>query len=357
MTNRSNNITPIPANNSPADPYLGGCFKNYTPEACARAGSLATLAIVTALVCTIKIIALHRRKKRAHANHYVVFYAALIECLLFAVHWLVEYDARIVFACEWLNAIEILAVLHFYAALAVAMVYQDKSKLKRFAFPFIVVLALYFTSVMIYAIVHVQKDSVECTAHAWLLFSVSDFLLVQLFALVALYINRVLNSVMTLEDFKRRQKRHVISLVIVFEVAILLSIVIDIVDKVSYRTDKEFTCWSFFIKSQTGFTIYYIVFRIVKYFMPIWAMCVVFHLGMMKPSKLSSSSSSSSSTSSLSTSVSRTNIDIPFAASGKRNTRAARIPYVSHFTNQRHSSYNINSGGGGGSSGSPSIPV
>eukprot|EP00118_Oscarella_pearsei_P009217 m.52025 g.52025 ORF g.52025 m.52025 type:complete len:320 (+) comp34167_c0_seq1:78-1037(+) len=307
-------MTLVPIKNiTPADPYLGGCFINYTPLACFRTALLSGFAAATFIACLLKIISLHRNKHR-HWNHYAVFYAALLECTLFVAHWMVVYSPRMIFAVEWLGAIQILAVLHFFTSLATAMAYQDKSRLRKIDFPAILLLGTYFTGVMIFGIISLKNDDFECAAHAWLLFSASEFALVQIFALVSVYINRTINSVMTSEEFKKRQKRHIWGLVIVFETATTIGLVVDITAKVLVHRGKG--CLSiFFIASKAGFTVYFIAYRILKYFMPIWAMCMVFHLDG-KPLKPAESTPDSSTT----------EVNMPWIA---------KEPYVSHFTGAR----------------------
>lgn len=289
------------------DPYGLGCFGGYTVLSCARAGGLSFLAALTVVGCVMKLISLHKCRHNQWA-HYVIFYSALIECVIFIIHWLAVYRAQMVFAAEFLSALQVLVICHYYCSLAALVTYHDNSKFNKMGVPVLLVLLTYFVVVMIWGIVDIQSDDHECTDPHWLLFSVSEFVIVQAFFIAAIYITKKLNTVKTATEFRRLQQCQLWSLVAALEVSVLTGLIYDII---SDTQGGGSSCTSLFNRSKTEFTVSYVFYRILKYLLPIWAICCVFHFsGNRKPPSEDMTSASSS------------RVNLPWIAAE---------PYVSHF--------------------------
>lgn len=308
MTSAVPNVTFPAGTITTEDPFGDGCFGRHTVLSCARAGSLSALAALTALVCVIKLITLHRNR-HDQWSHYVIFYAAVVECVIFIIHWLAVYRAQMVFAAEFLAAVQVLVICHFYCSLAAIVTCHDDTKFQKVGVPVFLVLLIYFLTVMIWGMVDIQSDDKECTEPHWLLFSVSEFMIVQAFFIAAVYITRKLNGVKTSSQFRRSQQCYLWSLVIALEVSVVTGLVYDSVAESQFGGTS---CISLFVESKVDFTVSYILFRIVKYLLPIWAICCVFHLG--GDNKLPSEDTTSASSSH--------HVDLPWIVAE---------PCVSHF--------------------------
>ncbi|XP_062506481.1 uncharacterized protein LOC134183051 [Corticium candelabrum] len=297
----------IPAQTiAPEDPYADGCFGVHTALSCGRAGGLSVLAALTAIGCVIKLVSLHKNK-HDQWPHYVIFYSALIECVIFIIHWLAIYRSQMVFAAEFLAAVQVLVICHFYCSLATLVTFHDNSRFQKIGVPVLLVLLTYFTGVMIWGMVDVQPDDTECTEPHWLIFTVSEFVIIQAFLVAAIYITRKLNGIKTSVEFRRSQQCQLWTLVVALEVSVVTGLVYD---SVSESQVGGSNCISLFKTSKSGFTVSYIFLRIFRYLIPIWAICGVFHFRGEKKAPSSENTSSSS------------HLDLPWIVTE---------PYVSHF--------------------------
>ncbi|CAL1541360.1 unnamed protein product [Lymnaea stagnalis] len=55
------------------------CVQNFDTVACIRSSVLAVLAILTSILCVVKIVQLHIARHPS-CHQYVIFYAAALEC-------------------------------------------------------------------------------------------------------------------------------------------------------------------------------------------------------------------------------------------------------------------------------------
>ncbi|XP_074649313.1 uncharacterized protein LOC141904595 [Tubulanus polymorphus] len=258
--------------NESIDVAKKGCFRNFNTIACARNGVMAFFAIITGLLCFVKIIKLHLNRHPT-LHQYIIFYTAVIECVICSVHWLIGGYSEFDFITQYLKLIQFLVVCHFYWNLATRVL--RKEMLSRWVLlPLLVVSTLYFTIVTVMGVMSIQSSWVECLQPQWLELSTAEFILVQLFMVAGFYISRRLNEISTLESVRRAQKRDLWGVIMVFELSAFAGLVYDITMKA--LGDEERGCSAIFLHMQEIYTPVFGIFMVIKFLLPIWAMLCVF---------------------------------------------------------------------------------
>ncbi|XP_052808463.1 uncharacterized protein LOC128237194 [Mya arenaria] len=267
------NVTIVTINSTPAtDVLVSGCFTNFNTIACLRGSLLSFLAVLTGVLCVLKVIKLHRAQHQ-NWHQYFIFYCASLECAIAAVHFTLNMYVQMDFALQWLKLAQFLVMCHFYWVLATRALRREMWS-KRFLIPFLAVACLYFTTVATLGIVEITNTFSECFQPYWLMMSSAEFLIVQLFCVAGFYITRRLNEISTLDSLRRAQKRDLWCIVIVFEISALIGMLYDLVLRV-IRNQAE-GCSAIFNHGQTLFTIIFFFFMVAKLLAPIWVMLLVF---------------------------------------------------------------------------------
>ena len=80
-------IERYPIQNDSIDVSIKGCFLGYDTVACVRRSTLSGFMIMTFVLCLIKVGKFHA-VHHEQAHHFVIFYMALVECII----WLVVFS-------------------------------------------------------------------------------------------------------------------------------------------------------------------------------------------------------------------------------------------------------------------------
>ncbi|KAJ8314734.1 hypothetical protein KUTeg_006884 [Tegillarca granosa] len=177
-----------------------------------KSSVLTFLAVITALLCIMKIVRLHILRHPAW-HQYLIFYCASLECTIGGVHWVLVTYAQLDFVLQYLKLIQFLVMCHFYWTLATRALRREKLT-KWFLMPFLFLVCVYFTVIATLGIVNVQPALIECLQPYWLELSGAEFATVQLFAVAGFYITRRLNEISTLDSVRWSQKRDLWCIVI-----------------------------------------------------------------------------------------------------------------------------------------------
>ncbi|XP_045196759.2 uncharacterized protein LOC123551709 [Mercenaria mercenaria] len=269
----SPNVTMPSINTTPAeDVLINGCVSNFSTIACIRSSLLTFLAVMTAVLCVLKVIRLHNAHHQ-NWHQYFIFYCASLECTIGAVHWVLSLYVQFDFVLQWLKLAQFLVMCHFYWTLATRALRREVWT-KKFLLPFLVIACLYFTTVAILGIVNVQDTFTECFQPYWIMMSSAEFVIVQLFCVAGFYITRRLNEISTLDSVRRSQKRDLWCIVVVFELSALIGVLYDMTLRIV--GDEESGCSAIFKHMQDFFSVIYFTFMVCKLLLPIWVMLFVF---------------------------------------------------------------------------------
>ncbi|KAH3728034.1 hypothetical protein DPMN_053980 [Dreissena polymorpha] len=140
------NVTMSSINITPAtDVLVNGCFNNFNTIACLRGSLLGVLALITGILCVLKLLKLHRAHHQ-NWHQFFIFYCATVECVIGVVHFVMNTYVQIDFGLQWLKLSQFLVMCHFYWLLATRALRRE-AWTKRFLLPFLVIASLYFTTV------------------------------------------------------------------------------------------------------------------------------------------------------------------------------------------------------------------
>ncbi|CAG5125312.1 unnamed protein product [Candidula unifasciata] len=248
------------------------CLQNFETVACVRSCVLAVMAILTAVLCVIKLIRLHTAHHPS-CHQYVIFYAAALECATGGVHWIFWNVPQLDFLLQYIKLLQVLIMCHYYITLAIRAL-RKENMADRFMYPFLCVAVLYFTIMTSLGIYYTESTHVECIAPYWLALSVVEFLIVQVFTVSAFYITRRLNEISTLDSVRWSQKRDLWCIVVVFELSAFGTFIYDLTMQI--LGDRESGCSAIFSYQQVVYSPALISLMILKLLLPIWVMLVVF---------------------------------------------------------------------------------
>ncbi|XP_041351801.1 uncharacterized protein LOC121370558 [Gigantopelta aegis] len=258
--------------NNTTDIMLFGCIGSFETVACVRNAVLSFLAVITALLCIIKVVRLHMLRHQA-CHQYIIFYCASLESVIGGVHWVLGSISQLDFVLQWLKLVQFLVMCHYYWTLATRALRRERFA-KRFLLPFLLLVCAYFTVIATLGIINVQSTWVECLQPYWLELSAAEFTVVQLFAVAGFYITRRLNEISMLDSVRWAQKRDLWCIIIVFEISALVGFLYDIT--LIIVGDENKGCSSIFLYTQELYSPIFVVFMVIKLLVPIWVMLFVF---------------------------------------------------------------------------------
>lgn len=244
------------------------CWKENTGDngsVCARAVIQSLLAAVTFVFCIAKVY-------RIHAGYYIekyhlgVFYLASLESFILFLQWSYVKDIILHFLAVYLHVLEFLLISLFYCGLAMKVTSQ-RHLVARVQFPFGVIMFIYFTGVLVYTLSSIEKNETECYRPHWLLFSVSQFVLAQMFLVAGYFLGRELEKAIAATQYKRFKQRTLWSLILAFEVSALVTLSYDITLALSHECDGLFGS-----PRSAVYIISSLLRRIVGVLTPIWIM-------------------------------------------------------------------------------------
>ncbi|CAC5397648.1 unnamed protein product [Mytilus coruscus] len=280
------------SNTTKSDMIMASCFNNFMVAACVRSSVLTFLAVITALLCIMKIVKLHSRQHPSW-HQYMIFYTASLECTIGGVHWVIVAYAQMDFVLQYLKLIQFLVMCHYYWTLATRALRRERLT-KWVLLPLLICVCIYFTVIAILGIVytqptfvtlfvifqailgivHTQPAFTECLQPYWLELSAAEFVTVQLFAIAGFYITKRLNEISTLDSVRWSQKRDLWCIVVVFEVSAFVGFLYDALLKI--LGDEDTGCSHIFRDQQELYSTVFVVFMVMKLLLPIWVMLFVF---------------------------------------------------------------------------------
>nr|KAG5690437.1 hypothetical protein BaRGS_010064 [Batillaria attramentaria] len=227
---------------------------------------LSILSVLTAAMCMFRVIRLHIQRSQAY-HHFGIFYLATISCVIGGVNWVLGGRAQMHLGLQFLKLLMFLVLSHFYWVLA-SRALRCEAAVRKIMYPAVACVVAYYTVTACVGMANMRTDANQCMAPYWLLMSAMEVLLVQLFALAAVYITRRLNEISTLDSVRWAQKRDLWCIVFVFEFSAIFTMVYDIV--IQIMGDKQSGCGAIFV---------------VKLMVPIWAMLYAFQPGVAGPER------------------------------------------------------------------------
>ncbi|CAC5397647.1 unnamed protein product [Mytilus coruscus] len=304
------------SNTTKSDMIMASCFNNFMVAACVRSSVLTFLAVITALLCIMKIVKLHSRQHPSW-HQYMIFYTASLECTIGGVHWVIVAYAQMDFVLQYLKLIQFLVMCHYYWTLATRALRRERltkwvllpllicvcidftvivilgivhtqptfvtlfvifqgivTTVDMVLLPLLICVCIYFTVIAILGIVHTQPAFTECLQPYWLELSAAEFVTVQLFAIAGFYITKRLNEISTLDSVRWSQKRDLWCIVVVFEVSAFVGFLYDALLKI--LGDEDTGCSHIFRDQQELYSTVFVVFMVMKLLLPIWVMLFVF---------------------------------------------------------------------------------
>ncbi|CAH1250180.1 Hypp8801 [Branchiostoma lanceolatum] len=262
-----------PIGNDSLDVACKGCFERFDTTACVRSGLMTLFVTVTGLLCAAKLCRLHQKNQRT-VHQYIIFYTALVECVLCAIHWIYAKYTQIEFGLQYLKLIQFLVVCHVYCCLA-ARVTRKEQLSSRVVGPLFVLAFIYFTVIAVMGMLDARSSWVDCREPEWILLSSMEFVLVQLFLISGIYITKKLNKISTQAETRREQKRDLWGLIGVFELSATITLIYDI--NMLIWADEDNGCSGVFLHSQWFYSLIYALLELLKFMLPIWTMMCVFH--------------------------------------------------------------------------------
>jgi len=248
-----------------------GCFKTFNTASCVRDSCLAVLAIITCIVCLIKLYKLHTHR-HSLLNQYIIFYSGIVECILCGVNWLYLAITAVHLVTQFIKVCQFLIVTNFHCCLAARMMGVEE-RFKRYSNKVLVAIFLLVLIIVIVGLATMKHEYTECAEPEWLLLSSTELVVVQVFMVSGILITRELNDVRMLADNRTAQKRDLWGIIFIFELSALISLVHDIVMRV---TGPKNDCQGVFLTNKAGYTAVYITVNIARWLLPLWSMAAIF---------------------------------------------------------------------------------
>ncbi|XP_031574813.1 uncharacterized protein LOC116308514 [Actinia tenebrosa] len=249
-----------------------GCFGTFNTMSCVRDSTLTCLAFFTCLICIFKVVKLHRHH-HSLPNQYIIYYSGIVNCILCGLNWLYLAKTPVLLVTQFLKtSCQILTVTHFHCLLAARMTRREET-FKLFNIPIMFVLLMYMLVTVIVGLATMKSEFNECKEPEWLLLSSAEFFIVQFFLVAGICISRELNVVRMQENNRASQKRDLWGIIFVFEISAMASLIHDIVMRI---TGPSNSCQGVFLNTAAGYTAVYITVKIIRWFLPLWAIAIIF---------------------------------------------------------------------------------
>ena len=254
---------------------LDVCFKDGADKYfCSRYVCLTIITCFTAILCLGKVIRYHYRNLRCWYQ-LSIFYCAFGECVFFALHFVVLPYDFIENVGYWLRVIQLVIVCYLYSILAIRAVYREEQYWRRFVLPFLALFSLYYAALIpwIFAAPRYRYPH-KCTEFSHPVYTISDFLLSQGFLFCGTLLTRKMGQVSIPSEQLLEQKRQLWSVIIMFEVEAIISIVYDIL--LATVASGPRGCGGFLYQHNVASVITFVVVRSLRLFAAIWCMLYMF---------------------------------------------------------------------------------
>ncbi|XP_012279644.1 uncharacterized protein LOC105699332 [Orussus abietinus] len=269
--------------NDTLDVINKGCLDLYNGIACGRVTILILLGTITFVLVATKIIKYHGHK-HSQMHHYTIFYVSAVQCIICAAGFVLgtKYP-QINFGANFFKLLQFILICHLHWSVAARSRHRDDI-VQHVVNPILCLYTLYCTTVVLMGMVDVTGTWTECLRPYWLMLSGADFISVQLFAIVALFLTHGNNhpaiSALMLPATSS-QARDLWLVTAVYEVSAAISIVFDAV--MSLVGKEETGCSAIYNHDQLYYSSMIIVVTTLKYFLPTWTL-----LGVFQPTRVKS---------------------------------------------------------------------
>ena len=254
------------------DLLADGCFLNYNDVACARDVFEACIAVVTIILCLVKLFRLHQAKHELW-NQYVIFYVAVTELILLTANWMYIHSAYADIVAELLKLMQFLVICRFYCEVA-SRISKREYLYSRVMLPGLIFTFLYFCILMIVGVWEMTKKENKCLGIEWVQLSISEVVLGIIFIVTGSYITKKNCSLQTDVENKRDVRINIWSVVLSFEFSAIVSMTYDII--MLSGIGEENKCRGIFVHNKAAFTAMHLFVKISKWLLPIWAMVAIF---------------------------------------------------------------------------------
>ncbi|XP_015112852.1 uncharacterized protein LOC114841044 [Diachasma alloeum] len=267
--------------NETLDALNKGCLDTYDAVACGRISILVVISAVTCFFAVLKIVKYHAYK-HPQMHHYVIFYVSVIQCFVCAASAVfgIRYP-QLDFAPSFLKLLQFILICHLHWSVAARSRHRDDI-VQHVVNPVLCLYMLYCTTVVLMGMVDISGTWTECLRPYWLMLSSADFLAVQVFAVVALYLTH--NSEHTISTLMlpavSSQTRDLWLVTAVYEVSAVVSVVFDAV--MSFMGREESGCSGIYGHVQIYYSLVMSTVLGLKYFLPMWTLLCVFQPSRVK---------------------------------------------------------------------------
>ncbi|KAL5475653.1 hypothetical protein EMCRGX_G025495 [Ephydatia muelleri] len=249
------------------------CYLEGQPEECVRISVMMTLSLVTGLACFVRIMQFHCYKSTNYPQ-FIIYYIATLITVLCAIHWSYLHTSILDLVSTYLTVLQLMVICYMFCSWA-ARLLQKETLFKRVIVPFLVLATLYFTGILIWACIKVIEASKDCSIPHWILFSLSELLLVQFFLVSVIYITKKLTLVMTPRINRLSQKFQLWGLVIIYELVAIPVFIYDMYFVIASSLSNK-DCKAQLPDNKPAFVILYIAHKFLKYFLAQWGIIVIF---------------------------------------------------------------------------------
>ncbi|XP_015600589.1 uncharacterized protein LOC107270254 [Cephus cinctus] len=262
--------------NDTLDVLSRGCFEPYDGIACGRVGILVVISVLTFLFVVSKIIKYHAYKY-SQMHHYAIFYISAVQCIMCAASFVfgIRYP-QLDFTTNFFKLLQFILICHLYWSVAASSRHRDDI-VQHVVNPVLCLYTLYYITVVLMGMVDISGTWTECLRPYWLMLSGADFIAVQLFAVVALYLTQnnshsAISALML--PIASSQTRDLWLITAVYEISAVVSIVFDAV--MSFMGREETGCSGIYNHIQLYFSSLTVIVVVLKYFLPTWTLLSIF---------------------------------------------------------------------------------
>jgi len=243
------------------------------PYFCTRYVTLSLIATFTGLLCLGKVAKYHYNKVKCFYQ-LSIFYCALFECLCFVLHWIFLPFDIIENMGYWFRVIQLLIVCFVYSKLASNVLNAEEQYKKRYL-PVLTVFALYYAALIPWMFTIPRfKYPHKCTEFFHPCYTISDFVLAQIFLICGVYLTRKMALVNMPSEQFLDQKNQLWGVIMAFETEAIISIVYDIL--LFAIGAEEHGCGGFLYQHNALSVVVFVIVRSVRLFAAIWLMLYLF---------------------------------------------------------------------------------
>lgn len=256
------------------------CFEDFSLWPCISSSVLASLFALTFLIALAVLIPVLYKTRRWWGHQQVILFLVIMEMLLGILRYAAFKRHGLAVALSYLKLLQLCAICFFFFH-SVLRSWGREHYMKWIVWPVTTGLVLYLTAILVLSILGLFSFLDECQDPAWLIFSVSGFVLTCMFLICAYLILRKLNKTTISPRFKQRSKFQLWSLSIVWFFTTLGAILYDVFLMSASSNGRE--CDLYLSNVPAADAIVHIFVRWFELILPVWAVCYAFkNTAMMK---------------------------------------------------------------------------